>query len=143
MCISSFLYESDKPAEDLSYLSRKHLLTVSNTDFNNVIDSGRLNDLTGDYPIQGWDANKKEWVYFMLKGTLILETNDDPRCNVSTEQENTVRVIPFFGRNISQDAFADMIASERNGILAWMLKGYIKLVRNNDNFCRPDCVFDL
>ena len=141
---SSFLYESETPTDDLSYLSRKHLLTVSNTDFNNVIDSQRLNDLTQDYPIQGWDANTKEWVYFSLNGTLILETNDDPRCiNVSTEQENTVRVIPFFGGNISQDAFADMIASERNGILAWMLKGYIKLVRNNDNFSRPDGVFDL
>lgn len=128
----------------MSYLSRKHLLTLSNTEFNNDIDSKRLNDLTRDFPIEGWNANKKEWECFELKGTLIMETNRDPRgINVGTERENTIRVIPFFGGNINQDSFEDMIASERNGILAWMMKGYHKLDRNNDYFGRPDGVFDL
>ena len=141
---SSFLYESDKPADDLSYLSRKHLLTLSNTEFNNNIDSKRLNDLTRDFPIEGWNANKKEWECFKLKGTLIMETNRDPRgINVGTERNNTISVIPFFGGNINQVSFEDMIASERNGILAWMMKGYHKLDRNNDYFGRPDGVFDL
>ena len=153
MLLASTIQKSGSgPSPEIVGLKGKRAVWASEVEENSRWAVGKIKNITGNEPLTGRGVNEQDYTTFKPTHTLFFLLNNKPYAPANDNAFfERMRIIEFplsFIKGEPEKPYErpadlkleDDLAKEHSGILAWLVRGYLKYA--DEGLLAPQCVID-